>query len=240
MNTAKLSKIKKQLMGEQDGQDVLRLRTGTITVVNANGTVDLTLDGVTVAGIRYLLSAGIAVGTIVQIASYRGSLLVIGSATGTSQSVGGSWYAELTADQAANTSATGVTQFTFTLPAAGTYKYIAQFLFTTSTATASPGFALGGTAPMTSFRWASQVIPYSTTVGLEASQSSGTTTHPTNVTKILNNQIATNAGFGSINIRGRVTVTAGGTLLFRIGREAGTGNVLIKQSSNADVRWVNV
>lgn len=73
-----LSKIKEKLNPTPDGQDVTRLRTGVVTAVNANGTVDITLSGVTMSGVPRLIGATVVVGQAVQIASYRGSLLVLG------------------------------------------------------------------------------------------------------------------------------------------------------------------
>jgi len=92
MDTARLSKIKQDLLGKQDGQDVLRLRVGIVTVVNADGTCDVTVAGVTVPEVPRLQEASVSVGAIVQMLSYRGSLMIIGRAATGSQSAGlGIW-----------------------------------------------------------------------------------------------------------------------------------------------------
>jgi hypothetical protein len=82
--TINYTKLKRKLVPEPDGQDVLRLRTGTIAAIAADGTVTVTLSGVAVVGISVLGGSAFAVGTVVQILSYRGSLLVIGAAGGQS------------------------------------------------------------------------------------------------------------------------------------------------------------
>lgn len=73
-----LTQIKKKILPPQDGQDELKLRTGVISAVNADGTVDVVISGVTVPSVPRLGGSSVAVGAVVQILSYRGSLLVIG------------------------------------------------------------------------------------------------------------------------------------------------------------------
>lgn len=73
-----LTKLRKKLVPTPDGQDELKLRTAIVTAVNSDGTLDITLAGVTVAGVPRLMEASVAVGTVVQVLAYRGSLLVIG------------------------------------------------------------------------------------------------------------------------------------------------------------------
>jgi hypothetical protein len=73
-----LSMIKKKLNPPPDGQDVLRLKVGVVAAIDADGTVDLTLNGTTVTNVPCLGSAQFAVGQTVQVLSYRGSLLVLG------------------------------------------------------------------------------------------------------------------------------------------------------------------
>jgi hypothetical protein len=73
-----LSQIKKKLTGPQDGQDVVRLRVGTVSAVNSDGTVDVTISGIVVPSVPRLQGAVVAVGAVVQLTSYRGSLMVLG------------------------------------------------------------------------------------------------------------------------------------------------------------------
>lgn len=83
-----LSKIKKKLNPEPDGQGLLRLQSATVTAIASDGTVDILLNGATVADVPCLGSARFAVNQAVQVLSYRGSLLVIGgSGKPTSQPV---------------------------------------------------------------------------------------------------------------------------------------------------------
>lgn len=76
---ASLSKIKKKILPPDDGQDTLKLRTGVISAVNSDGTCDVTISGVTVAGVPKLAEAFVPVGSVVQLLTYRGSLLIIGA-----------------------------------------------------------------------------------------------------------------------------------------------------------------
>jgi hypothetical protein len=73
-----LSKIKKKINPPPDGQDVLRLKVGVVSAIAADGTVDITLNGTTIADVPCLGSAQFIVGQTVQVLSYRGSLLVLG------------------------------------------------------------------------------------------------------------------------------------------------------------------
>lgn len=89
---AQLSKIKKKILPLEDGQDGLKLRTGVVSAVNSDGTCDVTISGVTVAGVPRLMEASVSVGTVVQMLTYRGSLLIIGRSASGGQSAGlGLW-----------------------------------------------------------------------------------------------------------------------------------------------------
>lgn len=83
-NGASLSKIKKKLLPAIDGTDVLRLRTAVVSAIAADGTTSITLSGATVTNVPSLGGAVFAVGSVVQVASYRGSLLILGAAGGVS------------------------------------------------------------------------------------------------------------------------------------------------------------
>lgn len=86
------TKLRKKIVPEQDGQDVTRLRVGVVSAVNTNGTCDVAISGVTVAGVPRLAGADVYVGGSVQILSYRGSLLILGlSATDGRSSGLGLW-----------------------------------------------------------------------------------------------------------------------------------------------------
>jgi hypothetical protein len=72
------SKIKRKLVPQPDGQDVLRLKAGTITAIGTNGTITVTLNSASVSDIPVLSGAAVVVGETAQILTYRGSLLAIG------------------------------------------------------------------------------------------------------------------------------------------------------------------
>jgi hypothetical protein len=77
-NGAALSKIKKKLLPTTDGQDTARLRTAVVSAIGTDGKVSITLNGATVTNVPTLGGAVFAVGTVVQLLSYRGSLLILG------------------------------------------------------------------------------------------------------------------------------------------------------------------
>jgi hypothetical protein len=83
-----LTKIKKKLNPDPDGTPPLRLQTATVAAMDADGTVDIALNGTTVTNVPVLGAARFVVGTVVQVLTYRGSMLVLGgSGTGSAQAV---------------------------------------------------------------------------------------------------------------------------------------------------------
>lgn len=82
------TKLQRKLNPPPDGEDSVKLRTGVVSAANADGTVDLTMSGVTVPSVPVLDQArGLAVGANVQVLSVRGSLLVLGGSSRGSSSV---------------------------------------------------------------------------------------------------------------------------------------------------------
>lgn len=73
-----ITRIINDLLPAPDGESPLRHRTGTITVVNSDGTVDLDLGGQTVEDVQVLVGSQVAVGDVVQVAAWSGDLLVLG------------------------------------------------------------------------------------------------------------------------------------------------------------------
>lgn len=95
---------------EVGGDPGLRLRVGTVTTLASDGSVDLTMaDGAVVPDVPVLGGAFFAVGTVVQVLSYRGSMLVLGGSGAVS-----SQPVELVSVSAGNGTTTSVT-FTNTL-----------------------------------------------------------------------------------------------------------------------------
>jgi hypothetical protein len=79
-----------EMLPAPDGESPVRHRTGTVVTVNANGTADLDLGGVTVDDVAVLRGTALGVGDIVQVAVWAGDLLVLGKAAGTDEAVFGS------------------------------------------------------------------------------------------------------------------------------------------------------
>lgn len=82
MGAIDYTKLLAKLNPEPGGEDVLRLRVGTVSVVNSDGTLNVAISGVVIPSIPRLQSAALNTGDVVQVISYRGSLLVIGLVAG--------------------------------------------------------------------------------------------------------------------------------------------------------------
>lgn len=80
-----LTTLLDKLNPDPGGESTVRIRVGTVTTVNANGTLDITMSsGVLVPGVPKLANAVAPAGAVVQMISQRGSLLVIGAVAGSS------------------------------------------------------------------------------------------------------------------------------------------------------------
>ena len=74
------TRMLEKLIPTVDGEDKLRLRTGTVDAVNADGTLDIEMsDGLILPNVNKLVSAYAPAGAVVQIIVFRGALLVIGA-----------------------------------------------------------------------------------------------------------------------------------------------------------------
>jgi hypothetical protein len=86
-----LYQLLEKLDPQPGGEDVLRLRVGTIDAISG-ATVSLILSGLVIPGVPRLASAAVAVGDRVQVLTLRGSLLVIGPVANSGSSAGrGLW-----------------------------------------------------------------------------------------------------------------------------------------------------
>lgn len=84
------TKLLEKISPKPDGEDKLRLRTGTVTTANADGTLDITMsDGVLLPGVNKLATAHAPAGAVVQIIVFRGAMLVIGAVASSTSS--GEW-----------------------------------------------------------------------------------------------------------------------------------------------------
>lgn len=73
------TKLSRKLIPPKDGEPATHLRTATVNVVNADGTLNLLMaSGVIVPNVPKLDSVYVAVNSVVQVISLRGSMLVIG------------------------------------------------------------------------------------------------------------------------------------------------------------------
>lgn len=120
------TKIKKKIQGQADPfpVDELTLRTGVISAVNANGTVNLMLSGVTMTNVPVLATGQTMIsGLPVQVLSARGSLLVIGHIAGTNMPSGRRVIIKPSSQNltASSTTMQNVTGMSFTVEANATY-----------------------------------------------------------------------------------------------------------------------
>lgn len=73
------TKLLNKLIPSPGGEDTVRMRTARVTAINSNGTVRISVSGVTIPkDIPRLASSGMLVGDTVSVISFRGELLVIG------------------------------------------------------------------------------------------------------------------------------------------------------------------
>lgn len=107
------TKLRRKLIPEQDGEPATHLRTGVVSVVNTDGTLDIVMSsGVTVPGVPRLAGVVVQVGGVVQMISLRGSLLVIGQVL---SSTGGSGAGLWTRVRATSSSSSMTTTLTAVL-----------------------------------------------------------------------------------------------------------------------------
>lgn len=132
------------------------------------------------------------------------------------------------------TGTTLVSVLQVTLPAAGTYMFNSTILMVQSVAVGRPGFALGGSSTATAWRWASGATQYQVATGGGGGAATGTT-YPASTagTAITNSDWAVSGGYNYLDLKGTVTVSAAGTLQFRINNAAGSGTVTVQSGSIA-------
>lgn len=103
------TKLLKKLSPDRDGEPHLHLRTAVVSAVNANGTVDILMSGVTVPGVPRLADAVVQVGATVQVLAARGSLLVLGQSMGAGHSNGAGLWTRVQANSALGSIGTTLT-----------------------------------------------------------------------------------------------------------------------------------
>lgn len=105
-----------KIVPKEDGEDPLRLRTATVTVINSDGTVDIALSGVTVEDVPVVGSnLGLVVGRSVQVLVHRGDLLVLGQTAGAAATANPSVFALFGTPTFTNNSITTITPTSVTV-----------------------------------------------------------------------------------------------------------------------------
>lgn len=82
-----LTRLLEKLDPRKDGESYTTLRAAPIAAINADGTIDITLSGVTVSAVPVVGStSSFVVGRTAQVLTYKGALLALGQTAGSSAS----------------------------------------------------------------------------------------------------------------------------------------------------------
>jgi hypothetical protein len=188
--SSNLTKLRKKLIPPPDGQDVAKLRTAVVSAYDtADGTVDITLNGATIPNVPVLSRAAFAVGTTVQVLSYRGSLLVIGASGNGAQPV------EATGSTSNGT--TTSTSYTNSLTTTGTHGV--AFIAPPSGKIQILGRASAGSSTVGQYAQLDYEVRTGSTIG------SGTLVRTTNNNTASVFLSSTSGGQGPLNISGLLT-----------------------------------
>ena len=229
-----LTQIKKKILPPQDGQDELKLRVGVVSAIDSTtGTVTVTLSGVAVPGVNVLNGAIFAVGSVVQIVSYRGGMLVLGTS-------GGGDYGERTfvksGDQTwtANATLADVTGMAFPAQPNARYEYR---MYVAYSGTAASDVKLSWTTPA-----GGNMARY-----ISAPQAAGTDNQNTAVSMIRRSPATAQVG-GSMGSGGEFTVwredglattgATGGVFQVQFAQNAASGSAQFKGDSYLVVRRI--
>lgn len=80
--TIDYTKILQKIVPEKDGEAYTTLRTATVTALNGNNTVNITLSGTAVTNVPIVGSIlNLSVGQAAQVLTYRGGLLALGQSS---------------------------------------------------------------------------------------------------------------------------------------------------------------
>jgi hypothetical protein len=134
-------------------------------------------------------------------------------------------YDQRTSDSATIGTTTLVSVLQVTLPAVGTYVYDLQGGFTNAGTAGKPGFALGGSATPTAWRWTSGTVHYQGAGLASESINASGTTFPgvTSGQQLTNSNFTNTTGHSWMTIKGTITISAIGTLQFRFSELVASG-----------------
>lgn len=117
-----LHRIYEGINPDTDGESPVRHRTGIVSAVNADGTIDLDLGGTVVPGVSVLDGVSVVAGDVVQVAAWAGDLLILGR----SRTIAGGAQARYYTQTASGGPTSGTTQLqlaSLAIPAQG-YPYM--------------------------------------------------------------------------------------------------------------------
>jgi hypothetical protein len=136
------TKLRRKLTPEPeiDGDPGIRLKVGTVAAIDSStGLVTLNLNGATVPAVPSLSGARFAVGTVVQVLSYRGALLILGASNSASaqpvEATGSTTPGTTTSTSYTNTlTTTGIHGVAFIAPPSGKIQIIGRSVASNSNA----------------------------------------------------------------------------------------------------------
>jgi hypothetical protein len=148
-------------------------------------------------------------------------------------------YDQRTSDSALIGTTTLVSVLQVTLPAVGTYVWDLQGSFTNTTTAGKPGFALGGSATPTAWRWNSGTVHYQNLgIAHEGINAFGTTfPGATSGQQLTNSNFTTTTGHSWMTIKGTITISAIGTLQWRFS-ELVAGSFQMKSGAMVTCQFV--
>lgn len=188
--SSNLTKLRKKLIPPPDGQDVAKLRAAVVAAYDtADGSVDLTLNGATIPNVPVLSGVAVTVGATVQLLSYRGSLLVIGSSGNGAQPV----------EATGSTSNGTVASATYTNNLASTGIHGVAFIAPPSGKVQIIGRSAGGNGTVGNYAQMDWEVRQGSTIG------SGTLFRTTNNNTASVFLSSTASGQGPLNISGLLT-----------------------------------
>jgi len=222
MSATDYTRLLEKIVPKEDGEDPLRLRTATVTVINSDGTVDITLSGVTVEDVPVVGSnLGLVVGRTVQVLVHRGDLLVLGQTAGSAATANPSAFATFGTPTFTTGNITAIT------PSAVTVDDGDMYPGSGSTFTIPSGqgglYEIGMVV-----RYASQAVA----AGVRQARIN------VNGSEYIINQIPTTAGLNAsniiVNLVARRVMTAGDTVTF-LGFQSSGGDLALTGNSHG---WI--
>lgn len=203
------TKLREKLDPDPGGEDQLRIRTGVVSVINADGTLDLLISGVAVPSVPRLANVTAAVNDTVQVITLRGGLLVIGQV-------------------AVNAGGLVSSRVATTVRTSNTSTFTAETLINTVTA----DLVIGRTYKVSwAFRWDSDVAGDTAFARIRDTNLAGTQLQNWRADSRLTN-VVTSSGWGfRVEVEFTAVATGSKTFAATLARATGSGNLVVVASA---------